>query len=1225
LGGAVREDGLSSGEYQRFLESKIKLASPCGFEVAPNEVNPMLKEFVRASIPWLAQGGRRALFSSFGLHKTSAQLELARLARQRGLLPLIVLPLGVRHEFIDQAQEHFRGSYAVDVKFVRTSAEVEATDRRPDGPIYLSNYESVREGKLDPSLFDFASLDEAARLRGFGGTKTFREFMRLFADVRYRFVATATPDPNEYIELLAYAAFLDIMDVGQAKTRFFQRDSEHNDRLTLYPHKEREFWLWVASWALFIRKPSDLGFPDDGYVLPDLDVRWHEVPTDHSAAGAERGGQVRMFRNSAISVTESAKEKRDSLTARIEKLLALRAEDPGAHRIIWHHLEAERAVIEKACAGVASIYGSQELADNERVALDFKYGRIAEIATKPTMSGAGPNWQHHCHWAIFLGIDDKFHDVIQAIHRLYRFGQAHRVRIDIIYSEAERERRARLERRWAQHNAQAERMAKLIREYGLGRVSLASSLARTIGCERREAVGETFRLINNDCVNETAAMDADSVDLTVTSIPFEGQYEYTPSYNDFGHTESSAEFWAQMDFLTPQLLRITKPGRVVAIHVKDRIVPGGLSGFGFQTLTPISDDCVAQFRRHGFAYLGRITIVTDVVRENNQTYRLGWTEQCKDGSRMGVGLPEYLLLFRKPPTDRSNGYADQPVLKSKLWWLDDGSSVALSPFERAEKVKHPTDRTMEPPAGNPYSRARWQIDAHGFYRSDGNRLLTADDLCGADADIIWKMWKGFSQSTAYDYAHHVALSEALDRRGELPKTFMLLPPHSWHPDAWTDVTRMRTLNGAQYAAGRELHICLARDSRVLTKERGYVPIQDVVAGEHALTHMGRWRPVQVIANTGIRPVITVRAQGVPGLTLTPDHQLWVRKSDWVRERDGAEYIEPTWTEAQATLGGYLNQKLPPIEELTNSDLLHWWIVGRWIADGHWDARGGALISCGAHELEQLTAEMKDRSGGKYWTGTAWQVRILDPSGSLKETLRDCGVGAVNKKLPPEAFSLPSTLAGALLAGYLSGDGHHHKDRGRWMVTTVSRDLALGLTFLAQRVHGAVACAYAGRPARVAEIEGRPIQCQQEWAFCFDLPSERRKKPFILEDGAWKKIRSIEDAGKVETWCLRVAEDESFTAEGCIVKNCPLQFDIVDRAIARFSMPGDLVFDPFSGLGTVPYRAIKLKRRGLGVELNTDYWRDAIGYCEAAEQEALVPTLFDLLETDATVQSVEAAE
>ena len=171
--------------------------------------------------------------------------------------------------------------------------------------------------------------------------------------------------------------------------------------------------------------------------------------------------------------------------------------------------------------------------------------------------------------------------------------------------------------------------------------------------------------MNNDSVIEAARMPDNYAALILTSVPFSTQYIYSASYNDFGHCDDNGHFFRQFDFLTPDLFRILQPGRVAAIHVKDRIVPGGMTGLGFQTVYPFHCDTIAHFVKHGFAYLGMKTIVTDVVRENNQTYRLGWTEQCKDGSRMGVGMPEYLLLFRKPPTDSSNGYADVPVVKHK--------------------------------------------------------------------------------------------------------------------------------------------------------------------------------------------------------------------------------------------------------------------------------------------------------------------------------------------------------------------------------------------------------------------------------------------------------------------------------------------------------------------------------------------------------------------------------
>ena len=766
-------------QYEDFIKSKVKMAERQGFNVSQNEINAILKEHQKLMVQWAVEGGRRALFASFGLGKTMTALEVVRLCMLKSDEEgLIILPLGVRQEFKRDAE-----MLGITVKFIRRPEEIE----RGAGIIHLTNYETVRDGKLDPTLFGVVSLDEASILRGFGGTKTFREFMATIAGddkrdmnkrivsggVKYRFVATATPSPNEYIELLAYAAFLGVMDVGQAKTRFFKRDSTKADKLTLHPHKEREFWLWVASWALFVERPSDLGCSDNGYVMPALDVRWHEIPANHAEAGEEWNGQQLMFKQQAIGVVESAREKRESLPDRIAKMMELRAEYPEASRIIWHDLESERHAIEKAISDVVSVYGSQDLEEREQAIIDFSNGRYRELAAKPSIAGSGCNFQRHCHWAIFLGIGFKFNDFIQAIHRIQRFLQQHQCRIDLIYTEAERGVRQELERKWVNHIQQVKKMTDIIKEFGLSDAGKVEQLTRKLGVERVVVKGKNFTAVNEDCVKETSRMDSDSVGLVLTSIPFATQYEYSPNYADFGHTDHNDHFWQQMDYLTPQLYRVLMPGRIAVIHVKDRIIPMGMTGAGCQTVYPLHMACTQHFVKHGFAYMGMKTIVTDVVRENNQTYRLGWTEQCKDGTKMGVGMPEYLMIFRKPATDTSNAYADVPVVKDK----------------------------------GIYSRGRWQVDAHGFARSSGNRKLTPDELEQLPHEQLFKWFKEYNMQHVYDFQYHVEVAEQLDAAGRLPVTFMLLQPPSWSDDVWTDVARMLTLNSTQSARNKEMHLC----------------------------------------------------------------------------------------------------------------------------------------------------------------------------------------------------------------------------------------------------------------------------------------------------------------------------------------------------------------------------------------------------------------------------------
>lgn len=783
-------------KYQEFLESKICLSAGSGLDCDASGVNPILKPHQRDIVLWAIRGGKRAIFTRFGLGKTMIQLETLRLILKQsgGGQALIVMPLGVRQEFKRDAAK-----LGTQVSFIRSDEELRQQSLNGAPPeIYLTNYESVREGKLDPRQFKALSLDEAGILRGFGGTKTFREFMRMFEGTStYRFVATATPSPNEFIELLAYAAFLDIMDVGQAKTRFFKRDSTHADRLTLHPHKEKEFWLWVASWAIFLQKPSDLGYSDEGYEMPPLEIRWHEISTDHKNAGHERDGQGKLLRNSAIGVRDASAEKRRSLDDRIEKMSEIIHAEPSEHFLLWHDLEAERHAIKAAIPEAAEVYGSQDLEIREQNVIDFTEGRIQYLASKPVLSGSGCNFQYHCHRAIFTGIGFKFNDFIQAIHRLHRFLQDKTVGIDIIYTEAERQVRRQLERKWADHDKLVAHMTRIIQEYGLTSAAMTQALKRTIGVERREAGGKSWRLVLNDAIEEAPRIDSDSIGLIVTSIPFSTQYEYSPSLNDLGHNEDNARFWEQMDFLTPELLRVLEPGRVAAIHVKDRICPGGVSGLGFQTLQPFHAEAIFHYQKHGFAFLGMKTIITDVVRENNQTYRLGWTEQCKDGSRMGCGVPEYLLIFRKPPTDRTNGYADNPILKEKPLCDDNGPAA---PFDSRTNWRRPIP-------GTGYSRALWQLDAHGFTRSSGDRLLSSAELKSLPHEKLYKLWRDRSLEKVYDFKEHLVVTEELDYMERLPATFMLLPPHSWHPDVWTDVARMRTLNGTQQAKGREMHLC----------------------------------------------------------------------------------------------------------------------------------------------------------------------------------------------------------------------------------------------------------------------------------------------------------------------------------------------------------------------------------------------------------------------------------
>lgn len=299
-------------------------------------------------------------------------------------------------------------------------------------------------------------------------------------------------------------------------------------------------------------------------------------------------------------------------------------------------------------------------------------------------------------------------------------------------------------------------------------------LIRTLGVDRQEVEGRRFRLIHEDCVLELMRWADNCIDgMILTSIPFGTQYEYCDKLNDFGHNPSNEAFFIQMDFLVPHLLRVLQPGRIAAIHVKDRVRFGNVTGLGMTTIEPFSDHTTAAFTKHGFKLMARITVATDVVRENNGTYRLGHTECCKDGTKMGAGLPEYVLIFRKLPSDLSNSYADVPVVKAKA----------------------------------DYGLAPWQVHADGLWRSSGDRLPEPEVLQHMPLEDIKRLWKGYCERGGYDLHEHVELARLLEKRGKLPSSFMLFPPISRHPDVWTDIARMKTLNTKQAQKGEEKHVC----------------------------------------------------------------------------------------------------------------------------------------------------------------------------------------------------------------------------------------------------------------------------------------------------------------------------------------------------------------------------------------------------------------------------------
>lgn len=1160
-------------EYEQFLKNKVIIAENHGFKVDQADLTPILKPHQKDIVEWCLLGGRRAIFASFGLGKTFMQLEIAKLCIEKYNMPfLICCPLAVAGEF---KRDNEKLGTGLKISYITDTDTIDNYEPQ----IFITNYERVRMGDIDPAKFCGVSFDEASILRNLK-TETTNMILATFAKINIRIVATATPSPNDLIEILNYAVFLGIASRGHLLTRFFQRDSVKAGHLTIYPNKAKEFWQWVATWAIFINKPSDLGYDNTGYDLPELIVHEHCVKTEKKEFYTNKYGEQVFFKDISKSLLDVSREKRDSVEVRCEKAFEISKQYPTA--ILWHHLEAERDLLEKYFKeeSAESVWGGQTNQQKEKLLIDFSENRYNYLLTKPKIAGSGCNFQEYCNSAVFVGIDYKFNDFIQSIHRIFRFGQTKQVHVHIIYTDEENAVLKVLYEKWENHKKLQNEMIDLVKEYGFNTEIIKMQMERQLFKDGKKITIGNATLYNNDTVivtGDKTEMPDNSIDHILTSIPFGDHYEYSDNYNDFGHNHGNEKFFEQMDYLTPNLLRVLKPGRIAAIHVKDRIRYSYQNGTKFTTIADFSGQTVSHFIKHGFYLMGKITITTDVVRENNQTYRLGHTEQCKDASKMGVGLPEYLLIFRKAPSHMDNAYADEPISKTK----------------------------------EEYPLPIWQLDAHAYQRSSGDRLLTSEEIAALPPDKMYKAWEIKNINEVYQYKEHIKTCDYLDELGKLSRTFTSLPVHSNTDMVWTDINRMNTLNAKQVSGKKEKHICLAQGSLVLT-QRGYIPIETIEVEEDLVfTHLGRWRKVIAKQKTGEnQEVIKVHAQGVPNLIVTPTHKVWARFGKDAHHPTRL-LNEPNWVESKDLGSGYLNQKLPPevYSGMTNND---WWIIGRWLADGHIDVRGHQfIISVGNDKIEEFERKCKDFISLKVVKSGCVQYPLKNLPQSIRNVLFKCGQGAENKVLPIEAISLNKELSEALLLGYISGDGHLDK-KGRYHITSISRALLLGFSIVAQRAWNIIPSVYAGKKAGKKIIEGREVNTKQCWIILLQ-PNGRHSFGKILNDGAWKKVRKIEAKENSDVWNIRVEEDESYTAEGCIVKNCPLQIDIIERSVNRFTKKGETVYDPFGGLFSTPYQALKMGRKAKACELNSEYFADGVDYVNQMNYNLSVPTLFDMME------------
>lgn len=651
--------------YQKFLEGKQRITLSTGFDVPAPLLNPKLHLFQRDIVRWAIKLGKAAIFAQVGLGKTFMQLEWANHVAMYTHKPVLVLaPLAVGKQ-----TEREGGKFGIDAYYLP-----EPTYPLPR--IVITNYE--RLAKFDPSDFGGVVLDESSILKNYTG-KTKQALESTFADTAYKLCCSATPAPNDYEELGNHAQFLGVASRQEMLATWFTHDSGNTQLWRLKGHASDDFWRWITSWAVCITRPGDLGAKYDmpDYDLPGLNLIPHVVAAPQ--ASIERAHEQGMLLpDTKPSSTDLAKVKRESIDLRIEALKQVVSELPeNAPVQIWCMLNDESAAIAELYPDAHEVKGSDSAESKAQKLLEYSDGTQRMIITKPSIAGFGMNWQH-CHEPIFFGMDFKFEAFHQAIGRNYRYGQTEVVNAHIIFSETEGSVIEAIERKRKQFEEMQKEMAKAMNKHGLFRdeqdVSLNAPLPEV-------ATGNGWTLYLGDCVEQVKNIQSESVGLSVYSPPFSGLYVYSNFQADMGNSSSDDEFFEHYKYLIREQYRVTIPGRLSVVHVSDlpmfKQVDGhiGVKDFSGQVIQAFSDE--------GWIYQGRITIWKDPVVEMQRTksHSLLHKTFTKDASKVRVGMPDYLLLFRKPGEN-------QPVSQNRQAGDYIGENPPANPMSNADQRRY---------------------------------------------------------------------------------------------------------------------------------------------------------------------------------------------------------------------------------------------------------------------------------------------------------------------------------------------------------------------------------------------------------------------------------------------------------------------------------------------------------------------------------------------------------
>ena len=611
-------------DYEEFLESKRIDFEPCGFE--PTELNPMLFDWQKDVVRWACRKGRACLFEACGLGKTGQQLEWARQVCNHvtgGGTVLVVAPLAVSAQTVREGRK-----FGIEVHRCKDASEMVKG-------INVTNYERLE--KFDGVHLDGVVLDESSILKSYSG-KTRNQIISMFSDIPYKLACTATPAPNDYMELGSHSEFVGSLSRTEMLSCFFVHDGGNTSKWRLKGHAaDGVFWDWMSTWSVTIERPSDLGYDNEGFDLPPLNINTVVVESDH---GIDDG---RLFPVEALTLNDQRVARRDTMELKADRI-AQRVNSDDGQWLIWCDLNAESAYLTDSIPDAVEVRGSDTDEHKEKAMIGFADGDIRVLVTKPSIAGWGLNFQS-CSSMAFCGLSHSFEQFFQACRRCWRYGQTRPVNVDVVVSDQETA---------IVNNvlSKQERNDEMIKEMTKRSIRIRTDRTMTQRDEMAymedEECGENWTLKMGDCVKRIKEIEDESIGYSIFSPPFASLYTYSNSQLDMGNSKSDEEFAEHFGFLIPELFRVMMPGRLVSIHCMN--LPTTKERDGYIGIRDFRGDIIRAFEKVGFIYHSEVTIWKDPVTAMQRTKALGLLnkQKNKDSSMSRQGIPDYLVTMRKP-------------------------------------------------------------------------------------------------------------------------------------------------------------------------------------------------------------------------------------------------------------------------------------------------------------------------------------------------------------------------------------------------------------------------------------------------------------------------------------------------------------------------------------------------------------------------------------------------